>query len=91
MTDHPITPPPELVEQWCHEDGDEIKTSPRWYQIVATKAARWGANQELEACCEWLQERISEGWNPCHLEDLLNARRGNYPAKPDSSPVKGDA
>jgi len=49
---HPITPPPELVQQWCHEDGDEIKTSPRWYQIVATKAARWGADQELEACCE---------------------------------------
>ena len=48
----PITPPPELVQQWCHEDGDEIKTSPRWYQIVATKAARWGADQELEACVE---------------------------------------
>ena len=53
-TQHPITPPPELVQQWCHEDGDEIKTSPRWYQIVATKAARWGANQELEACKQWL-------------------------------------
>jgi hypothetical protein len=51
---HPITPPPELVQQWCHEEGDEIKTSPRCYQIVATKAARWGADQELEACCKCL-------------------------------------
>ena len=59
MAEHPITPPPELVEQWCHEDGDEIKTSPRWYQIVATKAARWGSDQELEACCEWLHSKGS--------------------------------
>ena len=52
--EHPITPPPELVGQWCHEDGDEIKTSPRWFQSVCAKAAQWGADQELEACCEWL-------------------------------------
>ena len=55
---HPITPPPELVQQWCHQEGDEIKTSPRWFQIVATQAARWGSDQELEACCAevaWLE------------------------------------
>jgi hypothetical protein len=23
---------------------------------IFTKAARWGADQELEACCEWLQD-----------------------------------
>ena len=53
---HPITPPPELVQEWCHQEGDEIKTSPRWFQIVATQAARWGADQELEACCEWIYD-----------------------------------
>ena len=53
---HPITPPPELVEQWCYEDGDEIRTSPRWYQRVCAKAARWGADQELEACCKWVSQ-----------------------------------
>jgi hypothetical protein len=26
----------------------------QWVTDVATKAAQWGANQELEACCEWL-------------------------------------
>jgi hypothetical protein len=44
---HPITPPPELVEQW------EAETA-----CVAVKAARWGADQELEACCsevQWLE------------------------------------
>ena len=24
--------------------------------VVATQAAQWGADQELEACCEWLFE-----------------------------------
>jgi hypothetical protein len=44
-----ITPPPELVNQWCHEDGDEIKTSPRWFRRVCAKAAQWGADQGVEA------------------------------------------
>jgi hypothetical protein len=32
------------------EDGDEV-----WISIT-TQAARWGADQELEACCEWLSQ-----------------------------------
>ena len=47
---HPITPPPELVEQW---DGHG-KSRSNAAQILATAAAQWGADQELEACCEWL-------------------------------------
>jgi len=78
-TQHPITPPPELVQQWCHEDGDEIKTSPRWYQIVATKAARWGANQELEACCEWLR-RQNLVTHCALIPSLLAARRPKPPS-----------
>ena len=43
---HPITPPPELVEQWyCNKPLDRGLT-------LATWAAQWGADQELEACCE---------------------------------------
>jgi hypothetical protein len=53
--EHPITPPPELVEQWSAEiyeqtACEEITCS----QHIATQAARWGADQELEACCKWL-------------------------------------
>jgi hypothetical protein len=54
MTD--ITPPPELVSKWCYEDGEEIKSSPRWFFSVCAKAAQWGADQELKACCEWLED-----------------------------------
>ena len=79
MTDHSITPPPELVQQWCHENGDEIKTSPRWYQIVATKAAQWGADQELEACCEVLaRELICDGKHVA--TDLRTVRRPKPPS-----------
>jgi len=48
MTDqqHPITPPPELVQQWASES---LAT-----QNLCNRAAQWGADQELEACCEWL-------------------------------------
>ena len=54
MTDHPITPPPELVNRWCDEDPGGFEMFDR----LATKAAQWGADQELEACCSevaWLE------------------------------------
>jgi hypothetical protein len=55
MTD--ITPPPELVSKWCYEDGEEIKSSPRWFFSVCAKAAQWGSDQELEACCALIEEK----------------------------------
>jgi hypothetical protein len=68
-------PPPELVAQWCHEDGAEIKTSPRWFQSVCAKAARWGADMELEACCEWF---ICD-WTDIETADKLRAARRPKP------------
>ena len=57
MTDqHSITPPPELVEQWT-DAIHQLDESFDWSDLyIATQAASWGANQELEACCEWLLE-----------------------------------
>jgi hypothetical protein len=74
MTNHPIIPPPELVEDWAYLFVDHTDTE------VFSAVAQWGANQELEACCEWLQVRINEGWNACHLEDLRAARRPKPPS-----------
>jgi hypothetical protein len=45
---HPITPPPELVQSWYDDKTD--------YFMDMIRAAQWGADQELEACCEWLQD-----------------------------------
>jgi hypothetical protein len=55
---HPITPPPELVEQWRNQapEGMGSQTREMW---IATRAAQWGADQELEACIGLLVQ--SEG------------------------------
>lgn len=55
MTDHPITPPPDLIEDWI-EIAKPLPQRPPNPGDFATLAARWGADQELEACCEWLQD-----------------------------------
>jgi len=47
---HPIIPPPELVRKWQQEANHNKAMFPQ----VAAKAAQWGADQELDACCEWL-------------------------------------
>ena len=46
--EHPITPPPELVEQWVD------MLASRSDEAVFSLVAQWGADQELQACCEWL-------------------------------------
>jgi hypothetical protein len=54
-TQHPITPPPELIQQWW--DG----THGAFYEFeaVATQAARWGADQELDACINYVDTHVS--------------------------------
>jgi hypothetical protein len=61
-----ITPPPELVAQWAD------MLSHRSDHDVFAQAARWGANEELEACCEWFQELYKSG-------DVLRAARRPKP------------
>jgi hypothetical protein len=64
MTDnnHPITPPLELVKQWLAEFyGPESMPGMAPGEMVlhvAAVAARWGADQELDACCEWLDNYL---------------------------------
>ena len=61
---NPITPPPELVQQWlCSDDylwgpleQKSVTITANRLQNIATQAARWGADQELEACCEHMRD-----------------------------------
>ena len=53
---NPINPPPELVQQWFL--GARAMPVDQWVTDVATQAAQWGADQELEACCEWLDDYL---------------------------------
>ena len=69
-TQHPITLPPELVQRWINEE-DGLTAGH-----IAAQAARWGANQELEACCaeaEWLE-------SPSFAKKLRAARRPKPPS-----------
>jgi hypothetical protein len=73
---HPIILPPELVDQWHVEALKGFRTNGIYEQDIATQAARWGAAQELEACCEWLAH---EGHEHEHLA-LRAARRPKPPS-----------
>jgi hypothetical protein len=53
---HPITPTPELVQEWWESTIPNQSTSVKISAQLCTKAAQWGADQELEACCEWLDK-----------------------------------
>ena len=50
--EHSITPPPELVQQWAISSPIQCSDESWAYELfIAHQAARWGADQELEACC----------------------------------------
>jgi hypothetical protein len=79
MTDHPITPPPGLVQQWW-EQADQYQDDPKTYfDYVATEAAQWGADLELEACCEWLHWQ-NLATHPELIPSLRAARRPKPPS-----------
>ena len=65
--EHPITPSQELVDKWVAmlEYCEDID--------VFTDIARWGADQELEACCEWLDR--NNQWARCDIDEVHDARR----------------
>ena len=48
---HPIAPSPELVRQWAAAHGTHYQDLATMCMCVATHAAQWGADQELEVCC----------------------------------------
>jgi hypothetical protein len=79
MTDYPITPPPELVQQLCDKailhavDGAKRGEIEVW---LIQEAFRAGADQELEACCEWMAEETPFSY----INALSEARRPKPPS-----------
>ncbi len=70
---NPITPPPELVRQWfaAWESSDNEEMS--FAEFAIPSAAQWGADQELEACCKWLDR--NNQWARVDLDELRDGRR----------------
>ena len=73
---HPIIPPQELVQQWLKERR-LLESKPLAHTYLATRAAQWGADQELDACCEWLEQNQGRWEIPMALRD---ARRPKPPS-----------
>ncbi len=61
-----ITPPPELVQQWW----DDFNGAFYEFEAITAKVFQAGADQELEACCEWIPK-----WTPWDADRLRAARR----------------
>ena len=75
--EHPITPPPELVQQW-KRTAPHRANEHEHYHYITLCAAQWGADQELEACCEWAKQFNYD--DECYEDKLRNARRPKPPS-----------
>ncbi len=71
MSDYPIIPPSELLQLWFEQHHDYDKG----INELLIEAAQYGADQELEACCEWLSVPC-----PSYGRELRNARRPKPPS-----------
>ena len=77
---NPITPPQEKVDQWGEEwHHSKISDTVDLDNYLTTQAARWGADQELEACCEWLDTEKILTKDGGYIRKLRAARRPNPP------------
>ena len=68
-----IYPPEHLLGKWESLIIDEEEH----VDVVLHEAFQAGADQELEACCEWF---LLEGWHPDHPNKLRAARRPKTPS-----------
>ena len=73
---NPITPPQELVQEWWEESNHRQYTGSEAEEYVVSMTAQWGADQELEACCEWLSGCGCESYG----RELRAARRPKPPS-----------
>lgn len=75
--EHPITPPTELMQQW-RRTAPHRANEHAHYHYITLCAAQWGADQELEACCEWAKQFNYD--DECYEDKLRAARRPKPPS-----------
>jgi hypothetical protein len=82
MTDHPIVPSPELIQEWENKYEGHM---PEWIiRHVAYEAAKWGADQELEACIHWLITGPYGASIACNADHMIGDLRAARRPKPPS-------
>jgi hypothetical protein len=73
MSDHPITPPADLLKRWEDAWFDEEEHP----DVLLIQAFQAGADQELETCLKWLEQNQGRWEIPMALRD---ARRPKPPS-----------
>ena len=85
---HPLTPPPELMQQWvteAHSKDAPPGTCPNT-RIIINRALEWAAEAELQACCDVIY--IHEGQPLCGgTAEWLRAARRPKPLHGGDAPV----
>jgi hypothetical protein len=77
MTNYPITPPPAILQQLRSKAPTSGWFRDAW---IAEQAAQWGSDQELEACCEWLDQKVLLQHQSDVIPELRAARRPKPPS-----------
>jgi hypothetical protein len=86
MNNHPVVPPPEILKKWEDDWFGEREN----VDVLLVQAVQYGADQELEACCNAVSQAYLEPWQ------LRAARRPKPPSlaeqglkllEPPSGPV----
>jgi len=75
------------VQQWRKSGPADAAVNNAYECHIATRAAQWGADQELEACCEYVYERLKLTTVAHIAQDLRAARR----PKPPSAVAQAEA
>ena len=73
INQHPIIPSTALLDEWCMDpelDG---------WRLIATQAAQWGSDQELEACKQYMHDQDWFMSPTLRMAQLHNARRPKPP------------
>jgi len=85
--EHPITLPPEVLQQLRSKAPAEGWFRDAW---IAEQAAKWGADQELEACCEWIADWYGHGCNEV-IGNLRTSRRPKPPSLKEQALIHFDS
>ena len=77
--EHPVVPPYSLLQEWIGQHAIKIKG----IRTLLIEAAQWGADQELERCCELIPSQLCCGTKAQRrvLVSNLQERRRPKPKK----------
>ena len=71
---HPVTILADTITEWRTFYRKTYKGNLSEIDYIAANSAQWGADQEMEACCDWLSWRHSR-----HISDQLRDTRRPKP------------